>query len=42
MSLRAAALFLGGEAISVLSREIASGEKQERPRNDICTVEKSK
>jgi len=28
-------LVFGGEAISVLLWEIASGEKQERPRNDI-------
>lgn len=35
MSLRAAALAFGGEAIYISLREIASGKKQERPRNDI-------
>ena len=31
-------MVLGGEAISVLLREIASGKKQERPRNDIVSL----
>jgi hypothetical protein len=36
MSLRAAALVFGGEAIPFNATEIASGKEQERPRN-TCT-----
>jgi len=37
MSLRAPLLPFGGEAIPLNETEIASGEEQERPRNDMVS-----